>query len=180
MGLGFIERVRPGALQTLPQYVEHYFLVRRIEVGADLPASGAGLRVGPPMDWREAAALPLCLMSPEMYNRHILDGAFGQAGMRVRPVMETNSVLSLALAAVSGTVSCIMPGALVGAVRTYRELEARPLGNPTVQTPIGFMVQSPARNTQDRRSRPLEAALALAQDPEWLTHAAAHSGALQA
>jgi hypothetical protein len=93
--------------------------------------------------------------------------------------VETNSVLSLALAAVSGTVSCIMPGALVGAVRTYRELEARPLDNPTVQTPIGFMVQSPARNSQDRRSRPLEAALALAQDPEWLSHAAAHSGALR-
>jgi hypothetical protein len=48
-----------------------------------------------------------------------------------------------------------------------------------VQTPIGFRVQNPARNSQDRRSRPLEAALALAQDPEWLNHAAAHSGALQ-
>ncbi|EYC52417.1 LysR family transcriptional regulator [Hylemonella gracilis str. Niagara R] len=179
MGLGFIERVRPGALQTLPQYVEHYFLVRRLDASAELSAAEAGLRFGPPMDWREAAALPLCLMSPEMYNRHILDDAFAQAGVRVRPVMETNSVLSLALAAVGGSVSSIMPGALVGAVRTYRELEARPLGKPTMQTPIGFMVQNPARNTQDRRSRPLEAALALAQDPEWLHHAAAHSGALQ-
>jgi DNA-binding transcriptional LysR family regulator len=185
MGLGFIERVRPGALQTLQQYVEHYFLVRRInadtraDAGAASPAPGAGLCFGLPMDWQEAAALPLCLMSPEMYNRQIVDGAFGQAGTRVRPVMETNSVLSLALAAISGSVSCIMPGALVGAVRAYRELEARPLRNPMVQTPIGFMVQNPARNSQDRRSRPLEAALALDQDPEWLQHAAIHSGAMQ-
>lgn len=184
MALGFIERVRPGALQTLPQYTEHYFLVRKVtpqtlaEAGSRSTADGGGLRFGPPMAWQEAAGLSLCLMSPEMYNRHIVDDAFAQAGVRVRPALETNSILSLALAAVSGEVSCIMPGALVGAVRAYRELEARPLRSPVVQTPIGFMVQNPARNSQDRRSRPLEAALALTQDAEWLRHAAAHSGSL--
>ncbi len=170
MGLGFIERVRPGHLQTVPQYTEHYFLVRK----AGQPGE-QGMRFGAPMAWKEAAALPLCLMTSEMYNRHIVDGAFAEAGAQVRPVLETNSLLTLALSAVGGAVGCVMPGALVGAVRAYRELEARPLGTPEVRTPIGFMVQ-----TRERHSRPLEAALTLAQDASWLRHAAAHSGLLHA
>lgn len=170
LGLGFIERVRPGALRTVPQYTEHYFLVRK----AGQPGE-QGMRFGAPMRWQEAAALPLCLMTSEMYNRHIVDGAFAEAGLQVRPVLETNSLLTLALSAVGGAVGCIMPGALVGAVRAYRELEARPLTGPEVRTAIGFMVQ-----TRERHSRPLEAALTLAQDAAWLRHAAAHSGLLHA
>ncbi len=172
MGLGFIERVRPGAraLQTRLQYTEHYFLVRQ----ADQPGE-SGMRFGAPMGWAEAARLPLCLMTSEMYNRHIVDGAFAEAGVQVHPVLETNSLLTLALSAVGGAVCCVMPGALVGAVRAYRELEARPLTGPEVRTPIGFMAQ-----TGERHSRPLEAALTLAQDAAWLRHAAAHSGLLHA
>lgn len=172
LGLGFIERVRPGAggLQPLPQYTEHYFLVRQ----AGQPGE-QGIRFGAPMSWQEAATLPLCLMTSEMYNRHIVDGAFARAGVKVHPALETNSLLTLALSAVSGAIAAIMPGALVGAVRAYRELEARPLTGPEVQTPIGFMVQ-----TTERHSRPLEAALTLAQDAAWLRHAAAHSGLLHA
>lgn len=168
MGLGFIERVRAGRFQTILQYGEHYFLVRK----AGEPA-GDAMQFGEPMRWAEAAELPLCLMTPDMHNRHIVEGAFDQAGVEVKPALETNSLLTLALAAVGGAVSCIMPGALVGAVRAYRELEARPLVEPDMRTPIGFMVQ-----TKERHSRPLEAALVLAQDAAWLRHAAAHSGLL--
>ncbi|MCZ8293425.1 MAG: LysR family transcriptional regulator [Hylemonella sp.] len=175
MGLGFIERVRPGtgALQTLLQYTEHYFLVRKAALPPQPDAQG--MHFGAPLTWQEAAELPLCLMTSEMYNRHIVDGAFAKAGVRVQPVLETNSLLTLALSAVGGAVSCVMPGALVGAVRAYRELEARPLSSPEVRTSIGFMFQ-----TAERHSRPLEAALTLAQDAAWLRHAAAHSGLLHA
>lgn len=172
MGLGFIERVRPvaGALRTLQQYTEHYFLVRK----ADKPGT-EGMRFGEPITWKDVAELPLCLMTSEMHNRAIVDRAFADAGAKVSPALETNSLLTLALSAVGGAVCVVMPGALVGAVRPYRELEALPLTGPEVQTPIGFMVQ-----TAERHSRPLEAALTLAQDAAWLRHAAAHSGLLHA
>ena len=170
LGLGFIERVRHGSLETLPQYTEHYFLVRK----AAQPAE-RDMQFGKPLRWKDAAAAPLCLMTSEMYNRHIVDGAFTDAGVDIQPVMETNSLLTLALSAVSGEAGAIMPGALVGVVRTYRELIARPLVEPEVRTAIGFMFQ-----TKDRHSRPLEAALTLARDAAWLRHAAAHSGLLHA
>ena len=70
-----------------------------------------------------AAALPLCLLTPEMHNRSLVDGAFRAAGAMVRPAMETDSVLTLALSVVAGQVCSVLPGALVDAVRGHEGLE---------------------------------------------------------
>jgi DNA-binding transcriptional LysR family regulator len=170
LALGYTERTIAGKtrLLTWPQYTEHYFLLRRCAT-----PQRDGLRMGPSVAWKEAATLPLCLLTPDMHNRHLVDAAFTMAGLPVKPVMETNSVLTLALSVVAGSVCSILPGALVGAVRDNRELEALPLCNPDVRTPIGFMSHASAR-----ASRALEAALALARDTTWLRHAQAHSGSL--
>ncbi|HCY15058.1 MAG: LysR family transcriptional regulator [Curvibacter sp. GWA2_64_110] len=172
MGLGYMERLsrRRMPFQTLPQYTEHYFLLRR----AAGPAQ-AGLQIGSALNWADAARLPLCLLTPEMHNRSIVDAALTEAGAQVVPAMETDSVLALALSVLDGQVCSILPGALVGAIRGFGELEAAPLVNPTVTTPIGFMVLDTSRPT-----RALSAALALAQDSMWLRHASAHSGLLGA
>jgi len=172
LALGYTDRMglRGTRLVCWPQYTEHYFLLRRAaKVHPD------GLQLGPRMPWKEAANLPLCLLTPEMHNRSIVDAAFTTAGMTVQPAIETNSILTMALSVVTGNVCSVLPGALVGTVRNYRELEALPLTRPEVRTPIGFMSHAAARP-----SRALEAALALAQDGAWLRHAAAHSGLLMA
>jgi DNA-binding transcriptional LysR family regulator len=172
IGLGYSERMSEGRsmVRVVPQYVEHYFLLRRA-AAADLEA----LRIGPPITWLEAAALPLCLLSPEMHNRTIMDRAFAEVGAHPKPAIETNSVLTLALSVRAGRVVSIMPGALVDAVYGYRELEALPLTEPSVEVPIAFMVHE-----GNRPSRTLEAALAFAQDPAWLGEVARHAGALAA
>lgn len=172
LALGYTERMKlQGAqLSAWPQYTEHYFLLRR----AARPHPDA-LQIGAMIGWREAAALPMALLTPDMHNRTIIDSAFVTAGAPVKPVIETNSILTLALSVVAGEVCSVMPGALVGAVRGYRELEALPLTGPDVRTPIGFMSHAGVRP-----SRALEAALAMAQDGAWLRHAAAHSGLLAA
>lgn len=170
LALGYTDRMglQDTRLLALPQYIEHYFLLRR----AATPDSN-GLQFGAEMHWEDAARLPLCLLTDDMHNRTIVDAAFTTAGMSVKPAIETNSILTLALSVVAGKVCSVMPGALVGAVRTYRELEALPLSSPEVLTPIGFMTHAVARP-----SRALEAALALARDGAWLRHVAAHSGQL--
>jgi DNA-binding transcriptional LysR family regulator len=173
LALGYTERMklaRNGKLTAWPQYTEHYFLLRR----AARPHKD-GLRIGPRMRWKDAAKLPLALLTPEMHNRTIIDSAFLAAGTPIKPSIETNSILTLALSVVAGEVCSVMPGALVGTVRNYRELEALPLTSPDVRTPIGFMTQSGVRS-----SRALDAAGAMAQEPAWLRHAAAHSGLLAA
>lgn len=172
LALGYSERMRvqDKRLRALSQYTEHYFLLRR----AEKPHRN-GLRIGAATSWREAARLPLCLLTTEMHNRTIVDGAFRTAGVRVEPAMETNSILTMMLSVVDGDISSILPGALVDTVRSYRELDAFPLQGPSVRTSIAFMTHA-----QARPSRALEAALSLAQDGAWLRHAAAHSGLLTA
>ena len=169
IGLGYTDRLRANGprLQQLPQYIEHYFFVRRAVTPKDL------LQIGQPISWAEAAKHPLCMLTREMHNRTIIEMAFATAGEKSRPAIETNSILALALSVVDGNVCSIMPGALVGAIRGYRELEALPLIEPDIRTAIGFMAQG-----GDRPSRTLEAALELALDPVWLSHCATHSGLL--
>ena len=42
----------------------------------------------------DAAQLPLCLATPEMHNRRLVNQTFAQASAAVAPVMETNLVLT--------------------------------------------------------------------------------------
>ena len=172
LALGYSERMvlKSTRLSSYAQYTEHYFLLRR----AAKPHPD-GLQIGDPITWKAAGKLPLCLLTPEMHNRAIVDAAFITAGVPIQPAIETNSILTMALSVVAGTVCSVLPGALVGAVRSYQELEALPLVRPEIKTPIGFM-----SHAQARPSRALEAALALAQDADWLRHVAAHSGLLAA
>ena len=170
MGLGYAERTDHGGapLRLLPQYTERYFLLRKASVtGAE------GLRIGHALAWVDAAATALCLLGPEMHNRRIVDRAFKAAGVQPLPAIETNSILALVLTVAAGRVCSIMPGALVAAVRSYRELEALPLVSPQIETPIAFMVHQ-----TNLPSRTLAAALAFAQDPGWLHQAALHAGSL--
>ncbi|MFF3437579.1 LysR family transcriptional regulator substrate-binding protein [Streptosporangium sp. NPDC002721] len=45
--------------------------------------------------WAEVAALPLCLLSPQMRNRRILDAVFATAGAVAVPAVETDTVSAL-------------------------------------------------------------------------------------
>ncbi|MDO9404924.1 MAG: LysR substrate-binding domain-containing protein [Polaromonas sp.] len=171
LALGYTGRMNlhDVRLTAWPQYSEHYFLLRRAESpGPDV------LRMAPAMTWREAASLPLCMLTPDMHNRSIIDEAFRAAGIEVKPAIETNSVLTLALSVIAGTVCSVLPGSLVAAVRAYHGLQAHPLTGPEVVTPIGFMTQ-----TSVKASRALEAALELLETPEWQQHCSEHAGALE-
>ncbi len=172
MAFGFADRIgASGPFAVMPQYSEQYFLVRRRD-----PAASANPTASPPIRWLEAAALPLCLLTPEMHNRSIVDAAFAAAGTQVAPVMETNSVLTLVLAVMAGEVCSVLPGALVDALRDHggaAGLQAMALTDPTVRTPIGLVHLARAQP-----SRVLEAAQLLAGSNAWLSEAASHSGSL--
>jgi DNA-binding transcriptional LysR family regulator len=167
LGLGYTERMDDSRsqLQVLPQYTEHYFLLRRAAAGGEGPLRTAGA-----MTWREAAALPLCMLSREMHNRSIVDRAFAAAGATVEPAIETNSTVTLVMSVLAGQVCSVLPGALLGTVRGHGELEALPLVEPHVEVPIAFLVHK-----SNRPSRTLQAALDFAADADWLAQAQRHS-----
>lgn len=172
VALGYTDRLQYKALRlrSLAQYTEHYFLVQK----SAQPDARNRLKIGAKITWQQASNLPLCLLTPDMHNRTIVDAAFAQAGVTAKPIIETNSLLTLALSVVAGEVCSILPGAMLDTVRGYAELEALPLESPLVATPIGFMMPQSLRTSHTQ-----QAAMALAQDEIWLKHAAEHSGLLK-
>jgi len=187
MGLGYTERMDSSgqALRVLPQYTEHYFLLRRADAGGGAgsgtgsgsggSSSGTGSRAGSlraaaAISWREAASLPLCMLGGEMHNRTIVDRAFAAAGATVQPAIETNSTVTLVMSVLAGQVCSVLPGALLGTVHGQGDLEALPLVEPHVEVPIAFLVHK-----SNRPSRTLDAAITFAEHPDWLAQALMHS-----
>jgi DNA-binding transcriptional LysR family regulator len=127
------------------------------------------------MSWAEAAALPLALLTPEMHFRSLVDAAFADAGVQPQAAMETNSVLALLMAVQGSPLAAVLPGALVSVARSQSGLQARPLVAPALRTPIAWLTAATGRPTLA-----LQAALALARQPDWQALVAAHSGTLGA
>jgi len=170
MALGYSERhgerrsKYPVRTEVWPQYQEHYFLIS--------PAAGAA--AAGPICWADAAQLPLCLLTPDMHNRLIVDQGFRAAGCSVTAAMETNSVMTLIMAVRDGGMSAVLPGALVATERGAQDLCIRPLVSPDLGTAIAFLVQ-PA----DTATRALQAAVHLLQSPQWQALCQRHAGQLQ-
>lgn len=171
LALGYSERLplRGPRLQSWPQYMEHYYVLER----AAQPQQPFVL--GPAQSWTQVSQLALCLLTPEMHNRSVIDSAFADLGCLVQPAMETNSVLTLvmAVADAASTTVTILPGAMVATVRHMPGLVARPLRAPELRTAIGFMTQQGVAPT-----RALQAALDLQAGAPWREQCLRHAGAL--
>lgn len=111
-------------------YSETYFLLTR--------RSGIfGARTS--VSWAEAADLPLCLLTPDMQNRRIVDSAFRMAGRTVRPAMETNSMINLYTMVGLGPWSSIVPSHLVALLPPGENLIALHLTGPDVAHVVGLV-----------------------------------------
>lgn len=89
--------------------------------------------------WKEAADLPLCLLSPEMQNRRIIDGVFEEIGARPKPVIETNAFTAALIHVASGEVAMIAPEQLVAGLPHEGERVSLALTEPEVSRPIGLI-----------------------------------------
>lgn len=147
-----------------PQYQEHYFLLS--------PATESHSQK--PMKWAQAARLPLCLLTPDMHNRLIVDQSFKAAGCEVEAAMETNSVLSLMQAVTEGGMHSVLPGALVATLPDAVQLRVRPLVGPKVQTAIAFLTPP-----QEQATRAQQAAMALVQSGQWMQQCVRFAGAVR-
>ncbi len=130
-GVTYLDNEPLSGVRTVPLYEEHYVLL----VPADAPLAGR-----PSVAWRESAALPLCLLTPDMQNRRILDMHFRASGATVKPVFETNSVLMLLVHLRSGLLSTILPHTLVSSLAPLAGLAAVPLVEPEAKHTIGLVL----------------------------------------
>jgi DNA-binding transcriptional LysR family regulator len=159
LALGYMERLekKGSHLRSWPQAHERYYFLRR-RTGKP----GKSLHFGAPITWAEAGKEPLCQLTPEMHNRAIIDAALASVGISSAPALVTNSLLAVVLAVSVGDVCAILPGDMVATVRGRVELEALPLTEPQIRTPIGFIARA-----DDRPSRAVQAALDLMSSSKW-------------
>jgi DNA-binding transcriptional LysR family regulator len=84
LGLTYLDDSLTDGFEQLPLYEERYVL---------LASRSAPLQAA--VTWEQAAHLPLCLLTPKMRNRQVIEAAFRRAGVKPDVVLETDSLFSL-------------------------------------------------------------------------------------
>lgn len=130
-GLTYLDAEPLEHVRTRPVYVEEYAFLT--------PASGPYAQ-RTQISWREAAQAPLCLLTPDMQNRRIVDGVFRSVGATPKPAIETNSILNLVSHAAAGPWSAIVPRQLLQFFGTPASTRALELVDPTARRTVGLVI----------------------------------------
>jgi DNA-binding transcriptional LysR family regulator len=130
-GITYLDNEPLSHVRTIPLYLEQYLLIT--------PAGGPLARRAR-VSWREAASLPLCLLTPDMQNRRILNSHFGEAGVSVSPTLETDSVFTLCALVRSGYWSSVLPHGFLPALSGAAGVAIVPLEGPRAAHTVGLVV----------------------------------------
>lgn len=141
-GITYLDNEPLAHVDTVPLYRERYCLFT--QVGGPFAGRAA-------IGWREAASLPLILLTPDMQNRRIVNGYFQEAGAEVHPQVETNSVLALWAHLSAGTCSSVLPQTFLHLFGVPEGLDAIPLDGPAEGHMIGLVVPDREPRTPSAR-----------------------------
>ena len=128
VGITYMANEPLGRVATVPLYSEHYVFVTAdpdIFPGRDS------------VTWAEAATTPLCLLTPAMQNRRIVNRYLAQAGAEARPVLESDSMIAIVSHVLGGTWSSILPEKLASIFGNAAAIRSIPLVEPTASQMIG-------------------------------------------
>ncbi len=134
IGLTYLDNEPLRNVRLLPLYRERYMLLTR--------SPGSPLDGRETVTWREAAALPLCLFTPDMQNRRIVNRLFSEAGVSPKATVETNSVMALCAHVRLGTWSSVVPHTFLAALGGLKGTRALPLVAPDASHSVGLVATS--------------------------------------
>jgi len=143
-GITYLDNEPLGRVSTVPLYQERYRL---------LTSPDAPLGDRESVTWTEVAQVPLCLLTPDMQNRRIIDDLLRLAGGNSQPTLESNSVVVLFAHVRTGRWATVMPAKLAATLGLTDTIRAIPIVDPEAVHTIGLVV--PAREPMT----PLTAAL---------------------
>jgi DNA-binding transcriptional LysR family regulator len=86
------------------------------------------------------AQVPLCLLTPDMQNRRIIDGILRRAGTEPSPTLESNSMIVLFSHVRTGRWASIMPAVLADTLGLTDTIRSIPIVEPDVTHAIGLVV----------------------------------------
>jgi DNA-binding transcriptional LysR family regulator len=133
-GITYLGNEPLGRVTAVPLYRERY----RLLTSADAPLGNRDS-----VTWAEVAQVPLCLLTPDMQNRRIIDGLLKGAGGESRPTLESDSMILLFSHVRTGRWASVMPAKLAETLGLTDTLRAIPITDPEAVQTIGLV--APAR-----------------------------------
>jgi DNA-binding transcriptional LysR family regulator len=130
-GITYLDNEPLGRVNTVPLYQERYQL---------LTAPDAPLGDRDRVTWKEVAQVPLCLLTPDMQNRRIIEGLLRDAGGDPQPTLESNSVIVLFAHIRTGRWASVMPSKLAETLGLTDTIRAIPIVEPEAVHTIGLVV----------------------------------------
>lgn len=138
IGITYLENEPLGRVVTVPLIEERYHLV--VSKGS-APANRTSIT------WREAAGLPLCLLTADMQNRRIINRHMAEAGASIAPRLESNSMIVLFTHVLAGKWASIMPLEAARSFGFSDRVEIIPLVEPEVSHSVGVVAVERDPNT---------------------------------
>ncbi|MDP1962416.1 MAG: LysR family transcriptional regulator [Reyranella sp.] len=131
-GLTYIDNEPLGRVRAVPLYLEQYRL---------LTSETSPLGDRDSVTWAEIAKIPLCLLTPDMQNRRIIDQLLREAGGGVPdPTLESNSMIVLFSHVRTGRWASVMPEKLADTLGLTEHLRSIPIVEPEAVHGIGLIV----------------------------------------
>ena len=130
-GITYLENEPIGRVSNVPLYREHYCLL----TSADAPLGNRDF-----VTWAEVAQVPLCLLTPDMQNRRIIDRLLKGAGGESRPTLESDSMILLYSHVHTGRWASVMPAKIADTLGLTDTIRAIPIAQPKAVQTIGLVV----------------------------------------
>ena len=130
-GITYVENEPLGRVSMVPLYREHY----RLLTSADAPLGNRDT-----VTWAEVAEVPLCLLTPDMQNRRIIDRLLKGAGGESRPTLESDSMILLYSHVRTGRWASVMPAKIADTLGLTDTIRAIPIAQPKAVQTIGLVV----------------------------------------
>ncbi|MYZ49603.1 LysR family transcriptional regulator [Propylenella binzhouense] len=130
-GITYLDNEPLGRVSAVPFYEESYRLITSEEAPFGDQAS---------VTWAEVGTVPLCLLTPDMQNRRIIDDLLATAGARAMPTLESNSVVVLFSHVRTGRWATVMPERLAESLGLTDRVRSIPIVEPQITHAIGLVV----------------------------------------
>jgi DNA-binding transcriptional LysR family regulator len=129
-GITYLDNEPLGRVASVELYRERYRLV----TAADAPLGDRDA-----VSWAELGRIPLCLLTPDMQNRRIIDDLLRRAGATAAPTLESDSIIVLFAHVRTGRWASVMPERLAQTLGLTDTIRAIPIVEPEVAHTIGLV-----------------------------------------
>ncbi|MBU1316192.1 MAG: LysR family transcriptional regulator [Alphaproteobacteria bacterium] len=129
-GITYLDNEPLGRVTSVPLYAEHYTLVT---------AEGTPFADREAVTWKEMNGVRLCLLTPDMQNRRIINQHLAEAGVSVKPTLESNSMVVLLSHVGTGQWASIMPRNVAKSFGFAKQIRMIPIIEPEASHIVGLV-----------------------------------------